>query len=71
MLGTAKTLADLGEDFGGGLFTCEVDYLVRHEWATCAEDILLRRSKLGIHTDAGTRTALDAYLAGKQARRVG
>jgi glycerol-3-phosphate dehydrogenase len=37
-----------GEDFGGGLFESEVRYLVRREWARTAEDILWRRSKLGL-----------------------
>ncbi|ANK13908.1 glycerol-3-phosphate dehydrogenase [Erythrobacter neustonensis] len=71
VLGDAKSLADLGEDFGGGLYACEVDYLVRHEWARCAEDILFRRSKLGIHVSAATRAALDAYLGTARERRAG
>lgn len=41
-------LADLGADLGGGLHEAEVDYLKREEWATCAEDILWRRGKLGL-----------------------
>jgi glycerol-3-phosphate dehydrogenase len=41
-----------------------VDYLVATEFARTAEDILYRRSKLGLHVPAGTAAALDAYLAG-------
>jgi glycerol-3-phosphate dehydrogenase len=63
VLGSAQGEADLGEDFGGGLTKAEVDYLVAHEWARAAEDILYRRSKLGLHVPAGTAERLTAYLA--------
>ncbi|WP_198665871.1 glycerol-3-phosphate dehydrogenase [Sphingomonas sp.] len=56
------TLADLGEDLGGGLTTREVDFLRAREWAQTADDILYRRSKLGLHVPAGTAERLDAYL---------
>ena len=61
----AKSLSDLGEDFGAGLRAGEVDYLVAHEWARTAEDILYRRSKLGLHLPPGGAERLEAYLAGK------
>ena len=67
LLGPAQTLADLGEDLGGGLTTAEVDSLVAAEWARTAEDILYRRSKLGLHVPAGTRERLERYLAGRAA----
>jgi glycerol-3-phosphate dehydrogenase len=63
LLGHAQIEADLGEDFGGGLHQSEVDYLVAHEWASEAEDILYRRSKLGLHVPEGTAERLTAYLA--------
>lgn len=63
VLGDAATLAELGEDLGGGLHTREVDYLVTQEWARTAEDILWRRSKLGLHVPAGTEQRLTRYLA--------
>ncbi len=63
LLGTAVTAQDLGPDLGGGLHTAEVDYLVHHEWARTAQDILYRRSKLGLHVPPGTSEALEAYLA--------
>ncbi|WP_271298961.1 glycerol-3-phosphate dehydrogenase [Sphingomonas sp. CV7422] len=53
----------LGGDLGGGLCTGEVDYLVAREWARTAEDVLWRRSKLGLHVPAGTEARLAAYLA--------
>ncbi|HKI97614.1 MAG TPA: glycerol-3-phosphate dehydrogenase [bacterium] len=47
-LGDATSLEGLGRPFGGGLYECEVRYLVSHEWARSAEDVLWRRSKLGL-----------------------
>jgi glycerol-3-phosphate dehydrogenase len=44
-----RTPADMGRSFGGGLTQAEVDYLVREEWAYTPDDILWRRSKLGLH----------------------
>ncbi|HVJ53387.1 MAG TPA: glycerol-3-phosphate dehydrogenase [Aliidongia sp.] len=72
LVGEARALADLGQDFGGGLTRAEVDYLVAEEWARSAEDILWRRSKLGLHVPAGTAERLADYLAGsEQPRRAG
>lgn len=59
----ARHAADLGEDYGGGLTEAEVDYLVRNEWARTAEDVLWRRSKLGLHVPAGTAARLAERLA--------
>jgi glycerol-3-phosphate dehydrogenase len=55
--------APQGLDFGGGLMQAEVDYLTAHEFARTAEDILFRRSKLGLHVPAETGARLRAYLA--------
>lgn len=49
IIGTAKTLDELGVHFGYGLYQAEVTYLVEHEFATTPEDILWRRTKLGLH----------------------
>lgn len=62
LLGDARTVEDLGQDFGAGLYAREVDYLVATEWARTPEDILYRRSKLGLHVPPGTAAALGAYL---------
>ena len=63
MLGEARSLADLGMHFGAGLTQREVDYLVSHEWARTSDDVVWRRTKLGLHlTPEGIR-ALDAYMA--------
>ena len=63
LLRDAHDMENLGEDFGGGLTACEIDYLVEHEWACTAEDILFRRSKLGLHVSAGADVAITGYLA--------
>ncbi|ONF95373.1 glycerol-3-phosphate dehydrogenase [Sphingomonas jeddahensis] len=63
LLGKTKTTQELGRCFGGDLYEAEIDYLVAHEWARTAEDVLYRRSKLGLHVPEGTAAALDAYLA--------
>ena len=65
ILGNAKTAADLGQDFGATLTAAEVDWLMTREFASTAEDVLWRRSKLGLRkTDAA---ALDAYMTGGRA----
>jgi len=52
VLGSAKVDEDLGRDFGGTLFEAEVLWLMQHEFALTAEDILWRRSKLGLRLTA-------------------
>jgi glycerol-3-phosphate dehydrogenase len=63
MLEGVRTTSDLGEHFGGGLHAREVDYLVANEWARTAEDVLWRRTKLGLNMDAEAAERLAAYLA--------
>jgi glycerol-3-phosphate dehydrogenase len=62
LIGDARLMEDLGTDFGGGLTAAEVDYLVDAEWARTAEDILYRRSKLGLHVPPGTAERVEAHL---------
>ena len=63
LLGTAQSYADLGQDFGADLTGAEVDYLVQHEWARTAADIVWRRTKLGLRMTEGEIAALDRYLS--------
>ncbi|MNH29303.1 Aerobic glycerol-3-phosphate dehydrogenase [compost metagenome] len=58
---------DLGQAIGGGLFTREVDYLRETEWAVSTQDILWRRTKLGLFTSATEQRALADYLAQRDA----
>ena len=53
---------DLGFHFGQGLYEKEVDYLVEHEWAVNTDDILSRRSKLGLKMNNDEVEKLDRYL---------
>ncbi|WP_049623466.1 glycerol-3-phosphate dehydrogenase [Frateuria defendens] len=64
VLGDAKELAALGEHFGADLYQAEVDYLRRCEWARSAEDVLWRRTKLGLRVGPEGATRLAAYLEG-------
>ncbi|MFA5959104.1 MAG: glycerol-3-phosphate dehydrogenase [Tatlockia sp.] len=61
LLGMSNT-DNLGQDFGAGLFQREVDFLVQEEWAMSAEDILWRRSKLGLHFSPEKTARLAQYL---------
>jgi glycerol-3-phosphate dehydrogenase len=62
LLGPARSMAELGRDFGHGLTERELGFLVRHEFAQTAEDVLWRRSKLGLHLPPETAPSLDLWL---------
>ncbi len=64
VLGDARLPADLGREFAENLTECEVDYLLQHEWARCADDILWRRTKCGLGMSAALRDALVAHVGG-------
>ncbi|QJQ94205.1 MULTISPECIES: glycerol-3-phosphate dehydrogenase [Halomonadaceae] len=53
----------LGEHFGAGLTEAEVAYLTEVEWAHNTDDVLWRRSKLGLRVNQAERERLDAYIA--------
>ncbi|WP_454631230.1 glycerol-3-phosphate dehydrogenase [Bradyrhizobium cenepequi] len=63
VLGNAKSIGDLGKSFGATLTESEVRYLMAHEWALTAEDIVWRRSKLGLRMSAAEISALDEWIA--------
>jgi glycerol-3-phosphate dehydrogenase len=63
VLDGAKTSDDLGEMFGADLSAREVDYLIAEEWARTAEDVLWRRSKLGLRVSAEDAARLDRFMA--------
>ncbi|MGV8918657.1 MAG: glycerol-3-phosphate dehydrogenase [Pseudomonas sp.] len=62
LLEGVQNLADMGDHLGGGLYTREVDYLCSEEWANHAEDILWRRSKLGLFTTPEEQARVEEYL---------
>lgn len=61
---------ELGQRIGAGLFAREVDYLCDYEWAVDAEDILWRRTKLGLLTTPAEQQVLRDYLARRSALSV-
>lgn len=62
LLGDAAALSDLGPHLGDGVYAAELDYLRAHEWASTLDDVLWRRSKLGLHVSAATRAAMARYM---------
>lgn len=64
LLGNASCIEDLGGDFGHGLYALEVDYLIKTEWARSADDILWRRSKLGLRFNPNEIQNLIEYISG-------
>lgn len=64
VLGDAMTLAECGYHFGHGLTAREVRYLMAREWAVEADDVLWRRTKLGLRLDPGQQEDLRRYMAG-------
>jgi glycerol-3-phosphate dehydrogenase len=63
VLGDAKSRADLGPAFGPELTGAEVRYLMTCEWARFPDDILWRRSKLGLTMPPADREALAEFMA--------
>src|SRR6516225_5373316 len=70
LLGEARTAADLGPAFGATLTESEVKYLMASEWAVTAEDIVWRRSKLGLRLSAAEIAAIDNWIAANRARKA-
>jgi glycerol-3-phosphate dehydrogenase len=62
VLGTARSRDDLGQSFGPDLTAAEVRYLMRHEWAETSEDVLWRRSKLGLRLTPTEQQSLAAFM---------
>ena len=62
ILKDARALSDLGRDFGCGLTEAEIAYLREKEWARTADDILWRRSKLGLHMSDAQQRALREFI---------
>ena len=62
VLGESKRLDDLGRHFGAGLTEREVEYLIKEEFASTAEDILWRRTKCGLHMTPEQREAVTSVI---------
>jgi glycerol-3-phosphate dehydrogenase len=64
VLGPARSLEELGSCIGGDLTAVEVRYLVQREWAQTADDVLWRRTKLGLRFSSEDRARLATLMAG-------
>jgi glycerol-3-phosphate dehydrogenase len=69
LLGDAKSADDLGPVFGADLTEAELRYLVRHEWAQTAADVVWRRSKLGLRMTPQEVSRVDAAVADLRSQR--
>jgi len=63
LLDGVQGAGDLGECFGSDLYTREVDFLVGTEWAETVEDIVWRRTKVGLRLTANEINHLSRYMA--------
>jgi len=66
LLGDAKRIEDLGSDFGATLTEAEIGWLIDREYARTADDVVWRRSKLGLRLDAQQQAAIDAFMRARQ-----
>ena len=65
VLGQAESIDQLGAHMGGNLYAAELEYLVHEEFAASAEDVLWRRSKLGLHLDQAAQTRVADWFAAR------
>ena len=71
VLGSASCLDDLGRQFGADLTEAEVRYLMDHEWAVSAEDVVWRRSKLGLRMSRAGIDELEVFMLRAASRNAG
>ena len=62
VLGDARRMEDLGRVFGSDLTEAEISYLMQHEWAQTPDDVLWRRSKLGLRVSAEDRALIETFM---------
>ena len=62
ILQDSKSPNDLGQHFGHGLYAAEVNYLLKNEWASCADDILWRRTTYGLDFSEAEKVTLDQWI---------
>lgn len=67
LIGDSQNVSDLGRHFGAGLTAREVDHFIDGEWARTAEDVLWRRSKIGLHLGDAERAAVEDYVRRRMA----
>ncbi len=70
LMGDAGSLEALGRHYGAGLHDAEVRYLLGYEFAHTADDILWRRTKLGLRLTSEQAASLDEHIRDRQEARV-
>lgn len=65
ILGSVRVNRDLGRHFGGGLYEAELRYLMDREWAETVDDVLWRRSKLGLRIGSAEADAIASFMASR------
>lgn len=70
ILHKVTSIEDLGQDFGCGLYQREIEYLITHEWVTTTEDILFRRTKIGLIMPKKNVAKLEKFLRLSHAKLV-
>lgn len=66
MLADVSSLADMKQAFGAGLFEIEIDWLITNEFVRSADDVLWRRSKLGLHMTTAEKQAVSDWFAARK-----
>jgi glycerol-3-phosphate dehydrogenase len=62
VLGSAASMLDLGQHFGGSLYQREIEYVCESEWAMTADDVLDRRTKHGLHLSPKERADVESFV---------
>lgn len=70
LLKSCQTRTDLGQHFGQGLYQIEIEFLIQEEWAETLEDILWRRTKLGLLLDRDQIDILNSYFLNIESKDV-
>jgi len=70
LLSGVKSKADMGRHFGAELYEAEIIYLVEHEWASMVEDVLWRRTKLGLRFSSQQTQQVEQYLSQYRAQQT-
>ena len=63
LIGDASSLAGMGKHFGADLYEREVRWLIGNEWARSAEDVLWRRTKLGLRIKGDAVKEVERFMA--------
>ena len=63
LLGSASAASGLGVEVAPGLYEAELQHLFQHEWARSADDVLWRRTKLGLHYSPAQREQVARWWA--------